>query len=164
MSGSVGKMCGSCGQKKSITEFYKNSHMHDGYLNQCIPCVRAARERYRTENKEKIREQHRLYYQKNRKGRIQAVADYYQRKPEVNNAAVKRYRARNPEATKARGAVTYAIKEGRLNPKPCERCDSTINIQAHHEDYSKPLDVVWLCPTCHGERHRELNETYRKAS
>ena len=52
--------------------------------------------------------------------------------------------------------VQYAKGRGRLRPQPCERCGAAENIHAHHEDYSKPLDVTWLCPSCHGARHSEL--------
>jgi hypothetical protein len=51
-------------------------------------------------------------------------------------------------------------RDGRLTPQPCERCGRE-DTHGHHEDYSKPLDVNWLCPPCHGERHREINEERR---
>ena len=50
--------------------------------------------------------------------------------------------------------VRFAIREGRLKPKPCERCGNP-NVVAHHEDYNKPLDVTWLCRSCHKNRHNE---------
>jgi ribosomal protein S27AE len=50
--------------------------------------------------------------------------------------------------------VARAIREGVLVRQPCERCE-TAKTEAHHEDYSRPLDVVWLCRKCHSLRHRE---------
>lgn len=45
------------------------------------------------------------------------------------------------------------IRRGVLLKQPCEVCKSTKTVHAHHEDYSKPLDIVWLCPKHHKERH-----------
>lgn len=56
----------------------------------------------------------------------------------------------------ARAAVGAAIRNGRLTKaEQCQRCDSTIEIQAHHADYSKPLDVIWLCRLCHDIESKE---------
>lgn len=60
---------------------------------------------------------------------------------------------RNPEKVKAREAVYKAKKSGKLIIEPCSVCNSTENIHAHHEDYSKPLDVIWLCNKCHHDKH-----------
>lgn len=50
----------------------------------------------------------------------------------------------------ARGVTERAIKNGRLvRPDACQQCGRGAHIDAHHEDYSKPLDVVWLCRKCH---------------
>lgn len=57
--------------------------------------------------------------------------------------------------------VGNAIARGELTPQACERCGYGVGVHAHHEDYSKPLDVMWLCKTCHGKRHREINEQRR---
>lgn len=71
-------------------------------------------------------------------------------------------------ATKAAAhlAVRLALRSGALvRPQTCSKCEQppTANlgrgaVQAHHEDYSKPLDVTWLCPRCHTRRHAELGE------
>lgn len=50
----------------------------------------------------------------------------------------------------ARRKVIKAISMGELGkPSICSECFSEGQIEAHHEDYSKPLDVLWLCKKCH---------------
>lgn len=51
-----------------------------------------------------------------------------------------------------RKRVKHALLTGRLTKGPCNDCGSTAT-EAHHEDYSKPLDVVWLCRDCHHSKH-----------
>lgn len=63
----------------------------------------------------------------------------------------------NKLKTKAHRDVSYAIKKGTLVRQPCEKCGTTANVVAHHEDYTKPLDVVWLCKQHHKERHLEID-------
>jgi len=53
----------------------------------------------------------------------------------------------------ARVAATDAIKFGRMERKPCEGCGTDDGVQMHHDDYSRPLDVRWLCGSCHGGHH-----------
>lgn len=60
--------------------------------------------------------------------------------------------------------VGRAIREGELMPKDCERCwrkrfdaQGRRRTVAHHEDYSEPLEVIWLCRRCHVRRHGEMN-------
>jgi hypothetical protein len=45
-------------------------------------------------------------------------------------------------------------KRGKIVPRPCEACSSN-DAQKHHDDYSKPLIVRWLCRSCHLKLHRE---------
>ena len=66
-------------------------------------------------------------------------------------AIKKAWAARNPEKRSAQVAVSNAIRDGRLERQPCEVCGE--KAQAHHDDYSKPLDVRWLCPIHHGALH-----------
>ena len=61
----------------------------------------------------------------------------------------KRMMEKYPEKMRARQKVYRAKKSGVLVPQPCEICESEENIQAHHPDYKKPLDVMWLCPDDH---------------
>jgi len=56
----------------------------------------------------------------------------------------------NLEAHRARHAVIRALKKGDLvRPRQCLRCQKEGRLEAHHPDYAKPLDVLWLCPPCH---------------
>ncbi len=51
-----------------------------------------------------------------------------------------------------------AIKKGFLIRKPCEICNTEVDVQAHHDDYSRPLDVRWLCRKHHQEHHKNLDK------
>ena len=49
--------------------------------------------------------------------------------------------------------VFQAIRKGKLIKEPCVDCGVEEKIHAHHEDYSKPLDVVWVCAAHHKKYH-----------
>ena len=55
------------------------------------------------------------------------------------------------EKRSARSKIYHAILKGRLIPTPCLICGD--KAEAHHHDYSRPLDVMWLCKTHHIETH-----------
>lgn len=69
-----------------------------------------------------------------------------------------RHRARHPERERARQIANRAIRSGTLTKGPCQfnGC-GVLDVQAHHPDYSKPLEVVWLCREHHTEHHYSLN-------
>jgi hypothetical protein len=66
---------------------------------------------------------------------------------------------------RAQNITEKAIIKGILKPKPCEICgkngkfqDGRREVQAHHDDYNKPLSVTWLCQRCHHEWHRKIKQ------
>ncbi len=57
---------------------------------------------------------------------------------------------------RAQSQLHRAIKRGDvIRPDGCQKCGGSIP-RAHHDDYSKPLDVIWLCGACHSKRHKKL--------
>lgn len=75
----------------------------------------------------------------------------------------RRQKARHPIEEAARKAVRSALIAGRLVRQPCEVCGAE-KAQAHHDDYSKPLDVRWLCRPHHDEHHALERRRARVAS
>lgn len=59
-----------------------------------------------------------------------------------------RYKIANPQKVRAHIAVHSAVKRGTIQKMPCEVCGE-LQVQAHHDDYSKPLHVRWLCKPHH---------------
>lgn len=58
---------------------------------------------------------------------------------------------------RAHHAVRLACLSGDLiEPARCETCGAEVRLDAHHDDYSRPLDVRWLCPGCHKRHHMAL--------
>jgi hypothetical protein len=72
----------------------------------------------------------------------------------VSNRAQSRYDAAHPEIRVARYIANNALRAGQLIRKPCEICGST-KTEGHHDDYSKPLEIRWLCKQHHTEKHRK---------
>lgn len=70
-------------------------------------------------------------------------------------AATAAYRTRHPERARAHWAVQTAIRNGTLVKIPCEVC-GLLRSSAHHDDYSKPLLVRWLCHAHHMELHQSM--------
>lgn len=56
-------------------------------------------------------------------------------------------------------AVEKALNNGTLvKPEKCPVCRLTLpsrEIQGHHHDYTKPLEVEWICRNCHIKQHKE---------
>lgn len=87
---------------------------------------------------------------------------------ERHRAAQEAFRNRHPKYTTershreaekwtARDKVAKALAAGRLTRLACEVCGSA-DTQGHHDDYSKPLAVRWLCTTHHAEHHRNMRQ------
>lgn len=53
--------------------------------------------------------------------------------------------------------VAKALREGKLVKQPCGVCGEA-EVEAHHPDYDKPLEVVWLCKKHHHAEHVRLRE------
>lgn len=61
------------------------------------------------------------------------------------------YRLKFPQRKNAQAKVYQALKSGKLTKQPCFICGE--KSEAHHPDYSRPLDVVWLCSSHHRQTH-----------
>lgn len=127
------KKCFKCGITKDINDFYKHPQMSDGRFGKCKECAKGDASKYsRTESGRGVERS------RNRR-RNKYLSD-----------ATRLHRQRNPLKYRARNAVNNAIRDGKLVRMPCRICGE--KAQAHHEDYSKPLEVDWLC----FKHHREI--------
>jgi len=71
---------------------------------------------------------------------------------------IKAWKIRNKIAADAHQKVYWAKERGEIvKPARCQCCNGKKDIQAHHKDYSRPLDVQWLCRSCHKKNHRKFN-------
>ncbi len=122
--------CRNCQTQKTAADFHRNI-CYKKLALACLECQRNSRV-----------EQPINYYQENKKSLLEASH---------------RARAKFPEKWDARAKLRYAVKVGKIiKPVHCEKCDEIKKLHGHHEDYSKPLDVMWLCIRCHNERHAYL--------
>lgn len=110
------------------------------------------RKRHRPDRR--MNEEYRNKARERDRARYQRIKDDPAYKERIRIQSIKK-RLDHPEKQAARLAVRMAIVRGDLVRAPCVKCGDP-DTQGHHEDYSKPLDVVWLCRPHHEERHREL--------
>lgn len=117
--------------------------MADGYLGKCKECSKLDTANNYKINFLKYREYEATRFAlPERKAKVASYQD--------------KHRENNPEKYKARNAVNNAIRDKRLFRSPCRVCGN-LKSQAHHHDYSKPLDVDWLCFKCHRTLHGQYN-------
>jgi hypothetical protein len=113
--------------------------MADGHIGKCKECTKLDVKGRYILNPEKIKKYETLRGKS--KERIAFSAKH-----------CKEWRARYPDRYKAHCKVNNAVRDGRLHkPSFCEICGKVCKPHAHHADYSRPLEVIWICPECHGQ-------------
>ena len=156
--------------------FYPNNKGKYGFSARCRACYKA----YYNANRERIRASQQRNYQSkapvwpdgmkrcSKCGGLKPLADFYKGQGRLGRTAqCKACRRRmagarhklmfgqHPERFRARAAVAYAVKHGKLiKPDRCSECNQKRFLDGHHEDYDRPLDVLWLCKKCHVKRHK----------
>ena len=143
------KTCTKCLQVKEDTCLLLIKRT--GKLNSwCQDCVRAARDRYRVSKSG--REAEKRY----RAGTGKKKMKQYRRN----------WRARQGDRDQSHGwaqKMAYAaFKLGIIKEQACSDC-GTNNWpkEMHHTDYSKPLDITWLCRECHKRRHGKYSQEWK---
>lgn len=127
------KSCFKCGRILPIDMFYRHPQMGDGHLNKCKECTALDVRLHREKNGDKIRA--------------------YDRSRSADRHVVK-FELRHPGKKAAQTILGNAVKYGKIVKPPfCIRCWASGRIHGHHTDYSRPLDVIWLCPRCHAVEH-----------
>lgn len=136
------KVCSRCKLPQSPDNFGRRKATTDGLASACKSCTRAY-------DKARHYEPHRVEARK----AYQQTEQY----KSASDRARKEWRERNREKQRAHSAVARALKKGIIERRCCEVCcDPLKKTEAHHDDYSKPLDVIWLCDEHHKLRHIEL--------
>ena len=157
------KECFKCNIIKPLSEFYRHKQMSDGHLNKCKECTKL--DTFGRTESEIEKRKHRDRNRKNKeertlknKERIESCPKKKQRYNELRNEWAKR----NKHKRNAHLRVARAVMNGTIiREYNCSKCNSDIRVEAHHEDYAKPLEVVWLCNKCHSSRHVEIREEQR---
>jgi hypothetical protein len=132
----MNKPCPKCGVVNFFSDDYRKKN---GY--RCNPCGSKASVEWAKSHREWKRKKNNAYYSKRSAMRAEKTA---------------KWRANHPDRRRAHQAVQTGKRNGTIIPKPCETCGSTHRVHAHHDDYSKPLEIAWLCHIHHMERHAML--------
>lgn len=135
------KKCPYCGLEKNLEEFKKDKRRSDGRATECKKCANKSYSKYQKVTRN-IHCNRLLNWRKKNREHVNAQAYSYTL---TELGKIKK---------SAHQKVYHAIKIGKLNKQPCEICGKKAH--AHHEDYSKPLEITWLCRTHHAERHQTI--------
>ena len=141
--------CSTCKDYKHYEEFYKNKRTHLGIKSECKTCHIATS--VRTRDKTRARNYNRVNARKLRAAN-----------PERFRARERSRTRPNDEKRKARNLLNRAVRRGSIiKPMICSVCQQSARLTAHHDNYSEPQNVEWLCYECHGVRHRKVYEFER---
>lgn len=138
------KMCFKCEQIKPLSQFYHHSEMFDGHLGKCKECTKVDVAINRRLNIK--------YYQGYERDRSKL-----KKRADNRKRVTTKKRKEFPPYQRAHNAVARAIANGKLKREPCQMCGTEKFVHAHHDDYTKPLEVMWLCAQHHAARHSFLD-------
>ena len=140
------KRCSRCKQLLPKDAFTRQRSKPDGLQAFCRSCQAAYNREYRAKNLDRTAACRRKY-----------LEEYPEKVRASSIASDARQRLKSPKRYRAKSVVNHAIRDGKLiRPETCSVCGRPGRIEGHHEDYSKPLEVTWLCRRCHVARHRIL--------
>ncbi len=146
------KECGKCGEPKELKDFYINRAMEDGLTRWCKDCVKKYMLLRKQEKALKMPTDW-----KKKTNDMKAYQKAYRKKNAKKLTILKeKWLKENPERKKAYEIYKYALRKGTLIRKPCIICGAEPEY-GHHTDYSKPLEVEWLCREHHYRAHRRLD-------
>jgi len=157
---------------KNCQKIFRKKKGHYKYCsNQCSKDgTRNVVKLWVSRNIEKIRARDKRYYYKNRVKETADSLDRYHKKykhssfyrDKRNEYSRSYYSKKNKLKHSARTKLMHAVRDGLIvKPINCAICYSDKNIEAHHSDYLKPFDVLWLCKKCHHLEHRRLRDKAR---
>jgi hypothetical protein len=156
------KVCTKCGNAQPSTEY---RHRKTWVENVCRTCTNIRRkERYYAGGFLKMRYANLPPEEVERKRLKETTPEYrankraYRNRPDVKARYAARFqerRIREAEKFKARNRLQMALRYGKIIRQPCEKCGA-VKVHGHHDDYTKPLDVRWLCQTHHAQHHRRV--------
>lgn len=134
--------CKRCGNRKPRSDFYAASNSR-GFDSSCKDCRKLVIRKRRNDNIDYVRAYDRA------RGKTE--------KRKLDSIIRNRKRRKDPDGyMAAHNAVARALRSGRIERQPCCMCGTTEKIHAHHDDYMKPLEVMWLCVVHHKSRHAYL--------
>jgi hypothetical protein len=172
------KICTGCKVEKSYDEFGKVKKAFDGLNQKCKKCCnerakhcirsqeaiensRKTSLEWQKRNRKMLNERCKVYYLNNLEERREYLKGKQKEYMQTEKGKKKHkersvdFRKRNPEKIAAQQKCRRAIKKGTLvRPKNCSECQVFCKPHAHHEDYNKPLEVIWLCDKCHLHTHQ----------
>lgn len=155
------KACRICKEVKPLPEFYKHSGMKDGHFNTCKCCHNKRSLEWTAKNKDRVNANNRLRAKSpeiKEKRRQQYSSEAGKARA---REAVRRYRKRRPMVDVAHRFIHVAIKKGLITRiTECSLCGSSNRVEAHHDDYTKPEAIRWLCKECHESWHRSNKPIY----
>lgn len=148
--------CKRCNITKPADAFYASDK------GRCKECIKSRVRENRSDNLDYYRSYDRMRYREDdeRKARCQAMGKTVSMEYRVQKQRERRQA--DPSKYLARQKVERAVAKGQIaKADNCFFCASSDKLQAHHHDYSKPLDVFWLCPPCHGKLHTINGDFHR---
>jgi transposase-like protein len=150
------KVCCRCSRALPVEQFGHDKSRPDGLRYSCRECRSTVTKDWRATNIEAVREIERARRAANPERSRQWARDANARRGERLREYRSRTWERDRQKRSARKKTRRAARHGRVErPTVCSWCGAEARVEAHHVDYSLPLEVTWLCRSCHATTWRK---------